>query len=95
MMGYWALAAMSADAVLASRVTACAAQQGIPDPLRWVGEKMPEISAAPGWAEAWTSAVEHGNANPGKDRAVITDEAILTAIRAIRGHMCGGTHTWR
>jgi hypothetical protein len=82
MMSYWAIAVMSADPALKLRVSACAAQEGIPDPRRWATDNLPLISADSDWAEAWTSAVERGEENPGSDCSVITDEAIRTAVRA-------------
>jgi hypothetical protein len=75
---------MSADRALMSRISACAEQDGIPDSQRWAVDNIAAISASPGWADSWASAVVTGNADPGQDHTVITDDAILTAIRARR-----------
>jgi hypothetical protein len=72
---------MSADPALTSRVSACAEQEGIPDSQEWAADNMVAISASPGWADRWASAVASGNADPGQDCKVITDDAILTAVR--------------
>lgn len=81
-MAYWDIAAMSADMDLTARVSACAAQEGIADPREWAADHMLTIAAAPGWSEAWASAVAGGNETPGRDGAVITDPMILSEVQA-------------
>ena len=81
-MGYWDIAQMSADVDLTSRVAACAAQEGVPDPRQWAADNVLLLAAEPGWADAWASAVAAGNEQPGRDPAVITDGMILAAVQA-------------
>jgi hypothetical protein len=81
-MAYYDVATMSADVDLASRVAACAAEEGRADPRNWAAESMLILAASPGWGEAWASAVAGGNEAPGRDGAVITDGMILAAVQA-------------
>ena len=81
-MSYWDISQMSADLDLTSRVAACAAQEGIPDPRQWAADRMLNIAAAPGWGEAWASAIAGGDQYPGRNPAVITDPMILSEVQA-------------
>lgn len=82
-MSYYDVATMSGDIDLTSRVSACAAQEGIPEPRQWVNDNMLVVAAAPGWGEAWASAIAAGNEAPGRDPAVITDPMILAAVQPL------------
>lgn len=85
-MNYNAIADMSQSNSLRSRVTACAAESGKPDPSTWSGSRMWQISASPGWNEAWANAVDNLNVNQNPDIGartdVITDAMILAAVQA-------------
>jgi hypothetical protein len=81
-MGYFDIAQMSDDADLQGRVRACAAQEITTDPYQWTAANMLEVCAAPGWDQAWASALAAGNETPGRDPAVITDGQILSAVQA-------------
>jgi hypothetical protein len=81
-MSYWDIASMSADTDLTARVSASAAQEGIPDPRQWAADNMLTLAASPGWGDAWASAVAAGTEWPGRDPAVITDGMILSAVQA-------------
>jgi hypothetical protein len=81
-MSYYDVATMSADPDLTSRVAACAAQEGRPDPREWAADNMLTLAASPGWGEAWASALAAGNDSPGRDAAVISDGMILSAVQA-------------
>jgi hypothetical protein len=69
------------DPYLRSRITACAAQEGVATPDAWAYSNSLQIAASPGWAAAWASALAAGNENPGKDEAVITDGMVLAAVQ--------------
>jgi hypothetical protein len=81
-MGYWDISQMASDPELTSRVAACAAQEGRPEPRQWAADHMLVLASSPGWDAAWASAVASGNETPGRDPAVITDEQILSAVQA-------------
>jgi hypothetical protein len=89
-MSYWDIAQMSADLDLTSRVAACAAQEGADNPRQWAADNMLTVAAAPGWGEAWASAIAGGNEFPGRDPAVITDPQILAEVQAELGAGAGG-----
>jgi hypothetical protein len=78
-MSYWDIASMARDLDLQSRIYACVAQEtGSQD--RTVDFLV--ICGAPGWAEAWASALASDDPLPGKDPAVITDGMILSSVQA-------------
>ena len=81
-MAYYDIAQMSADIDLSSRVAACAAQEGRPEPREWAADNMLTLAASPGWSEAWASATAGGNEQPGRDAGVVTDGMILAAVQA-------------
>jgi len=83
-MSYWDNALMAQDLDLRARITACAAQElpvGV-DVGGWVADHLLRITAAPGWADAWASALAGGNETPGRDPGVITDSQILSEVQA-------------
>jgi hypothetical protein len=82
-VSYYDIAQMSADLDLTSRVAACAAQEGKPDPRQWAADRMLVIAASPGWSDSWAYAVANGNEFPGRDAAVITDANILSAVQPL------------
>ena len=82
-MGYWDIALMANDSDLQQRVKASAAQEFPGENLDvWLNEHIWQVTASPGWGEAWASAVAGGVANPGRDAGVITDGMILSAVQA-------------
>jgi hypothetical protein len=85
-MGYYDIAQMGHDPALTSRLAACAAQeQPGADPYLWVTEHALQLTSQPGWDAAWASALAAGNADPGKDPAVISDPMILSGVQAVLG----------
>ena len=88
-MAYLTVAEMADDVGLRSRVAACAAQEqdlGAPipgDPSGWVHEKRLTWASAPGWDDAWESAVAGGIEDPGRDQGVITDGMILSRVQEL------------
>ena len=75
---------LSVDVDFTQRVAACAATQEevTIHPLSWAGEHQWQVSAAPGFADAYASAVAGEVERPGRDPSVITDEQILSAVQA-------------
>jgi len=82
---YLTIAVIAESVAMHRRVTACAAQQGQSNPETWTSEQRWGWAAAPGWGEAWDSAVASGIDDPGADPAVITDGQILAQVQAMLG----------
>ena len=80
-MSYATHAAMSQSSSLRGRMTACAAQEQVSDPQKWVTRMCWTIPGSD-WVAAWDYAE---NTNPGADHganpAVITDQMMLSAIQ--------------
>lgn len=84
-MSYKIMAEIAASGSLWRRVTACAWQENVTTaPGEWASASMWRLAVQPGWDAAWASAVAAGTPDPGDDEAVITDEAILSAVQALR-----------
>jgi hypothetical protein len=71
------------SASLRQRVTACAAQEGAPNPPQWVNANIWTLPAAD-WRAAWASmeAAEPG-ADHGANEAGITDAMILAVVQPL------------
>lgn len=89
-MAYLDVANMTRDTSLVLRLSAAAAQEQVngallepDDPEAWAQEHRWELAAAPGWGDAWASAVAAGNEDPGADPGVITDGMILSEVQAV------------
>ena len=76
---------MAIDEAIRSRVAACAAQEQPADPWVWTNANVLAVCAAPGWAEAWASAVAAEVPDPGRDPGVITDGMILSSVQSVVG----------
>lgn len=85
-MTYWTVALMSQDADLLARVTACVAIEGERDPELWTQKHKWTVVGQPGWGAAWESALAGQVVDIGKSPAVITDQAILSAVQAINNN---------
>ena len=85
-MAYIDVHAMTTSGSLHGRLAAAAATEHLAgDPERWVAEHRYELASAPGWGDAWASAVASDNPDPGADPGVITDGMILSQVQAIAG----------
>ncbi len=82
-MSYYAQSRLAKDEALFDRVTACAAQEQIPNPQGWAWSLVWQFSAQPGWADACSYALAAGVEHPGRDEAVIGDKQILSAVQAL------------
>lgn len=82
---YATIADIAATAAFRDRLTACAAQQGAPDPSQWTFDRRYTLAASPGWAakvDYWRAA--NPDADPdgwARDPACITDGDILAALQ--------------
>lgn len=84
-MAYWDLNMLASDADFLARTVACAASEGLPDPDYWAVAHRWEVCAAPGFADAYASALAGNVPNPGRDPAVISDAQLLAQVQALRG----------
>lgn len=79
-------ALLSEDVDFIRRVAACSAVEiSDPDviPLNFATRYSWRIAAAPGFADAYASALAGGVERPGNDQAVISDAEILAAVQAL------------
>lgn len=81
-MSYNTIAIMAKDEYLKARITACAAEQDVPNVEWWVDQNIWYVVASPGWAASYESALAALRPIPGYDPAVITDGAILATVQA-------------
>jgi len=86
-MAYMDVVIMTRNASLLGRCAAAAATEPATldpaDPDDWAGTHRWDLCSAPGWGEAWASAVASGNPDPGADEGVITDAMILSEVQAV------------
>jgi hypothetical protein len=84
-MAYWDLYLLTFDPDFYARTEAAAAEQNQPDPPQWADDHRWEVAAAPGFADAYASALAGGVQNPGRDESVISDAQLRAAVQAIIG----------
>jgi hypothetical protein len=84
-MTYAQIVAAARSVSLMDRITACAAQQNINNPVTWTRDNTWRLAAQPGWDAAWASAVAGGIEDPGANEGVITDGMILSAVQSLAG----------
>ena len=85
-MSYNTVSELAYDPSIQRRVAACAALQGLPNPVKWASDRAWQLAAQSGWSEAYASARDantQANYQPGADESVITDEMILAAVQAL------------
>lgn len=88
-MGYSEQALLSSDQDFINRVAACAAveipssTEGRNQPTSWAIAHVWTVAAAPGFADAYSSALVNQVVRPGNDPSVISDAQILAAVQAI------------
>lgn len=95
-MSYLAQASLAGDELISQRVIACAATQEIENPVDWVADRIWQLSAQPGWAEAFASATLLHESwspsdtdpsprppSPGANEAAVTDGMILAAVQSL------------
>jgi hypothetical protein len=85
-MAYFDQAMLSNDGDFFQRVAACAQNEidlGETHPTKWAGDHIWQVAAAPGFADAYATAVLNDVEQPGRDPSVISDNQILAAVVAI------------
>ena len=83
-MAYWDLSQLAFDPDFTLRVAACYASETQDlDPNSWAAIHMWEVASAPGFSDAYASAVAGGVPNPGRDASVISDAQILSAVQPL------------
>ena len=84
-MSYSAQAALSADPDFLNRIAAAAAVEvdKTHQPQQWASDHIWWIAAAPGFADAYESAIAGEVPRPGNDPSVISDAQILSAVQAL------------
>lgn len=87
-MAYSDVAALTGDYDFSLRCQACYATEPGADaagsgPSTWTAEHIWQLAGAPGFGDAYASAIASGVERPGNDPAVISDAQILGAVQAI------------
>lgn len=86
-MGYFDVSELAANTDFLNRVAACYAVEtplGTGElPPQWATEHSWDMASAPGFGDAYASAVAGGVPRPGADPSVITDAQILSAVQAV------------
>lgn len=85
-MAYYDQSLLSRDEDFVDRLSAAAAVEtdpsdGLP-PDQWARNSVWWIAAAPGFADAYASAIAGGVPDPGRDPSVISDAMIHAAVQA-------------
>lgn len=86
-MGFYEVSLLRGDTAFLDRVAACYASEtplgeGV-DPSLWATQHSWDVASAPGFGDAYASAIAGDIENPGADPSVITDNQILAAVQAI------------
>lgn len=84
-MSFHSQSKLSNDLGFLQRISACAAVE-VPkthQPQQWAKDHIWWVSAAPGFADAYESALVAEVPDPGTDPAVISDNQILAAVQAL------------
>jgi hypothetical protein len=92
-MSYLTQDAIANNRFMLARVAQAAAEEDITsDPDRWAYDNRRDWASAPGWSDAWESAlVSHPDDgdpatpayDPGADEGVITDSMILSQVQSM------------
>lgn len=83
-MAYWDMSQLAFDNDFTLRIAACyGTETQSVDPNSWATAHAWQIAAAPGFADAYASAIAGGVPNPGRDPAVISDAQILSAVQPL------------
>lgn len=83
-MAFSDIALLSGDGDFINRTRACVTTEGESDPVGWSMANQWQMAAAPGFGDAYASAIVNGINRPGNDPSVISDAMILSAVQALR-----------
>ena len=85
-MSYNSIAALAVDADFRDRIAACYSSErptSVLHPVKWADQYQFSIAGAPGFGDAYASAIAGEVPNPGKDESVISDAMLLGAVQAL------------
>lgn len=84
-MSYFDQSLLARDPDFTLRIAACVSVEDrtVVDPWAWATAHQWQIAAAPGFADAYSSALAAEVEAPGRDPAVISDPQILSAVQAV------------
>lgn len=82
-MAFSDIALLSSDNDFIMRTRACAATEGVADPVAWTTANQWGMAATPDFGNKYASALANGVIRPGNDPSVISDGDILSAVQAI------------
>lgn len=82
-MAYSDVALLSQDYDFSQRVTAAVATEQTTNPSYWVSANIWSVASAPGFGDAYASALVAGVERPGNDPSVISDGQILAAVQPL------------
>jgi hypothetical protein len=87
-MAYFDISLLAQDQDFLLRVAACYSTETLGDadaifPTEWSAQHLWEIASAPGFGDAYASALAGGVPNPGRDPSVINDTQILAAVQTV------------
>lgn len=82
-MSYYDGYLLGTDQDFTNRIGFAAETEGLG--FQWGIDHRMSIAAAPGFSDAYASALAGGVPNPGRDQAVISDAQLLSAIQAEAG----------
>ena len=92
-MGYYEQSLLAFDPDFTRRTAACVSNEIDDEPGAWTDAHRWQMAAAPGFADAYSSAIASGVPDPGRDPSVISDAQILSAVQALLGvPVTGGTN---
>lgn len=82
-MTYYDQSQLAYDSDFNLRVTASVSNEARSvDPVHWSDTHRWQMAAAPGFADAYASAIAGNVPNPGRDGSVISDAQILAEVQA-------------
>jgi hypothetical protein len=83
-MAYWDLSQLAFDPEFSLRIAACyETETQAADPNSWAVMHAWQVAGAPGFSDAYASAVAGSVPNPGRDPSVISDAQILAAVQPL------------
>jgi len=83
-MSYLTQSTIASNQAMQQRIAQAATEEGMADGDNWTFLNRRKWAAAPGWDDAWESALATDpDADPGMNEAVITDGMILSQIQAM------------
>lgn len=88
-MAYSDVALLANDLDFMNRTRAAVAAEGEDDVNGWVQVYQWQMASAPGFGDAYASALAANVENPGNDQSVISDPMLLSAVQAIRTNSPG------